>query len=103
MTTKSLGVFMILLATTCVSSSAFAAKHSTGKMTCEEFLSLDEVSRPQAVYWADGYGWGGQEDAYLDFDRENQLVPMVVEECTKNPTHKFISKVKTVSKKKAVS
>jgi hypothetical protein len=103
MTKKSLTPFMILLASSCISSSAFAAKQSGSKMTCQDFLSLDEVSRPRAVYWADGYGWGGQQDAYLDFDRENELVPTVVEECTKNPTHKFVSKVKAVSKKKATS
>jgi hypothetical protein len=97
---KSVSLLMGVIACIGLSVPAFAAKKSANKMTCEDFIALDEVSRPEAVYWADGYNWYGQnDDAYIDFSQNDQLVPMVVSECTKTPKEKFVAKVKTVSKK----
>jgi len=94
-------LFLLSIALSC---SVFAvtarAANKSAKMTCEDFIALDEVSRPKAVYWADGYNWYGQsEDAVIDFDRDDRLVPVLVTECTKTPKHKFVAKVKAVVKK----
>lgn len=70
-------------------------------MTCKDFIALDEVSRPKAYYWAEGYNRFGEEDAVIDFDRQDRLIPMLVEECTKTPSHALIKKVKEVHKKVA--
>jgi hypothetical protein len=76
------------------------AANKSANMTCEDFIALDEISRPKAVYWADGYNWYGQPDeAVIDFDRDDRLVPVIVTECTKNPKHKFVAKVKAIAKK----
>ncbi len=89
------------------SSSAMAASKKTvdvskpAKITCEDFLTLDEVVKPKLVYWANGYNWwGSREDPYLDVEETDRLVPMVVQECVKAPTSTFVSKVKEVSKAK---
>jgi len=40
-----------------------AAKKPISKMTCEDFVSLDESFQPKAVYWAVAYGSQGQPEA----------------------------------------
>jgi acid stress chaperone HdeA len=70
------------------------------ELTCEEFLSYDEVTRPQIVYWSEGLtGKGKPEDAVIDIDRINSLVPVVVEDCTKDPKSSYWQKIKRDIKK----
>ena len=72
----------------------------TAKMTCEDFIALDEVARPKVIYWADGFNRKGQiDDEVIDFGRDDRLVPMLVEECAKNPKHSLVAKVKAEAKK----
>jgi acid stress chaperone HdeA len=69
-------------------------------MTCEEFLSYDEVTRPQIVYWSEGMNRKGKpEDAFIDVDRTNRLVPVLVEDCTKEPSASYWTKMKQEFKK----
>jgi acid stress chaperone HdeA len=69
-------------------------------LTCEEFLSYDEVTRPQIVYWSEGLnGKGKPEDAVIDIDRINSLVPVLVEDCTKEPKSSYWQKIKRDIKK----
>ena len=70
------------------------------KMTCEDFIALDEVSRPKLVYWAEGFNRKGKpEDAVFDVDTTDRLVPVLVEVCTKAPKESFWKKVKEEFKK----
>jgi acid stress chaperone HdeA len=70
------------------------------ELTCEEFLSYDEVTRPQIVYWSEGLnGKGKPEDAVIDIDRINSLVPVLVEDCTKDPKSSYWQKIKREFKK----
>ena len=65
------------------------------ELTCEEFLSYDEVTRPQIVYWSEGLnGKGKSENAVIDLDRTNSLVPVLVEDCRKEPQVSYWSKLK---------
>jgi acid stress chaperone HdeA len=65
------------------------------ELTCEEFLSYDEVTRPQIVYWSEGLnGKGKPEDAVIDIDRINSLVPVLVEDCTREPKSSYWQKMK---------
>lgn len=70
------------------------------ELTCEEFLSYDEVTRPQIVYWSEGMnGKGKPETAVIDLDRTNSLVPVLVEECRKDPHTSYWTKMKQEFKK----
>lgn len=74
---------------------AKAAKVATGtkaaKMTCEDFIALDEVSKPKVVYWGEGFNRKGKaQDAVLDVERTDSLVPVLIEECKKAPTESFV-------------
>jgi hypothetical protein len=83
-----------------LSTVALAATPST-KTTCEEFIQLDEVSRPKLVYFLDGFDRKGDAIETVDFDQNDRLVPVIVEECTKNPKHLLAKKIKAVQKKTA--
>jgi hypothetical protein len=70
------------------------------ELTCEEFLSYDEVTRPQIVYWSEGMnGKGKPETAEIDVDRVNSLVPVLVEDCRKEPQTSYWTKLKQEFKK----
>ncbi len=70
------------------------------KMSCQEFVELDEVSQPQVVYWSEGFTKKGKpSNATIDMDTTNQLLPVLVEDCTKEPKSSFWSKVKMEFKK----
>jgi acid stress chaperone HdeA len=78
--------------------AAKAIKPTT--LTCEEFLSYDDVTRPQIVYWSEGLNRQGKpEDAVIDVDRTNRLVPVLIEDCTKEPSASYWTKMKQEFKK----
>jgi hypothetical protein len=65
------------------------------KMTCEEFVALDDVVKPKVVYWAEGYNKKGKPtDSVVDVDETDRLVPMIVEECKETPKLSFWEKLK---------
>jgi acid stress chaperone HdeA len=75
-----------------------------GALTCEEFLTYDDVTRPEIVYWAEGASKKGKPgEAIIDVDRTNTLVPMVIDECTHTPKAAFIAKEHEASKKASTS
>lgn len=77
-----------------------ASKKPISKMTCEEFVGLDETFQPKAVYWAVAYGSKGQPEAEaIEVDGVEKVVPFVVEECKKAPKETFWQKVQAEWKK----
>ena len=89
-----------ILACASVSIPVLAANHSAN-MTCEDFIGLDAATQPKVVYWAQGFNYGGKtEDAIIDFDQNDSMVPALVRECLKNPKQLFISQVKAECKKR---
>jgi LysM repeat protein len=76
-------------------SHAAATKKPLAKMTCEDFVGLDESFQPKAVYWAVAYGSKGQPEAEdAQVDGIETLTPVVVQECKKAPKESFWQKVK---------
>jgi hypothetical protein len=77
-----------------------AAKKPLAKMTCEDFVELDESFQPKAVYWAVAYGKGGKPEAdEVAVEGVETVVPVVVQECKKAPKESFWAKVKAEWKK----
>src|SRR5262245_16951605 len=74
-----------------------------GKMTCEDFLALDETIQPKAVIYAVAYAKGGKpEAAMVDIEATDTVTPLVIEECKAKPKESFWAKVKAeVAKLKA--
>ena len=63
------------------------------KMTCDEFVDLDDTVKPEAVYWAAGYNAGVKEQAVGEVDLERD-VGVVVIDCKQAPKESFWTKVK---------
>ena len=77
-----------------------AAKKPLAKMTCEDFVGLDETFQPKAIYWAVAYGKHGQPEAEaVDVEGVETVVPFVVEACKKAPKESFWQKVQAEWKK----
>jgi acid stress chaperone HdeA len=77
-----------------------AAKKPLAKMTCEDFVGLDETLQPKAVYWAVAYGKHGKPDAEaVDVEGIETVIPFVVQECKKAPKESFWQKVEAEWKK----
>ena len=70
------------------------------KLTCEDFVGLDESFQPKAIYWAAAYGkHGASEGDVLDVEGIETVVPVIVDECQKTPKESFWEKVKAEIKK----
>ena len=65
------------------------------KMTCQEFVDLDQSVRPEAVYWAQGYNKATKpktdEVGEVDLERD---VAVVYEECKQAPKESLWAKIK---------
>jgi hypothetical protein len=96
-TSPNLLVFMLICAS--ASTPALAATY-TGKMSCKEFTAADKGAQPKMIYWAEGLSREGRaEEAMLDLDRTERLIPVVVDECMKNPQHFLVAQIKEAHKK----
>ncbi len=70
-------------------------KKPLGKMTCEDFLALDETVQPNLVYFAAAYAKGGEpEAAMLDVEGTEKITPILIEDCKTEPKESFWKKVK---------
>ena len=69
--------------------------HKPARMTCEEYVMLDDVVKPKVVYWAEGFNQKGKEDdAVVDIAATDKLVPILVDECKETPKASFWEKIK---------
>lgn len=108
MNTKQLTVAMtavIMLASSTVVFSADAAPKAEtskvastkplGKLTCEEFVSFEDVIKPQYVIAAAAHTKGGKaKNTVIEMVDTDTLVPVLIEECQKAPTESFWEKLK---------
>jgi hypothetical protein len=84
----------VVLAVT-MATPVLAATHTPAKMTCGEFLALDDVVRPKVVFWAEGFNNRGKPvDAIVDVEATDRLVPVLVEACKENPKLSFWQKTR---------
>jgi len=91
-----------VVATTLFASSTVAfgqsstSKKAVEKMTCEDFVALEDSFKPDAINWAVAYGEDGKpESAGVNVEGIQQIVPVVIEACQKTPKESFLQKVKT--------
>ena len=90
-----------VVATTLLASPVLALGQSSSskkpieKMTCEEFVGLEDSFKPDAVRWAMAYGRDGKpESAGVSVEGIQEIVPVVIEACQKTPKESFWQKVK---------
>jgi hypothetical protein len=95
-------VLMGALLTTSLISPVSAAPLKPAKMTCEDYVVLDDVIKPKVMYWTEGFNKNGQlVDDVFDVDETDKLIPVLVAECQKNPKVPLREKVKELKSVKA--
>jgi NAD-dependent SIR2 family protein deacetylase len=83
----------VLLTTTMI-SPVMAAKHKPAEMSCEQFMALDDVIKPKVVYWNEGFMYKGKQvDPIVDIEETDQLIPVLITECQKNPKASLKEKI----------
>jgi acid stress chaperone HdeA len=83
-------------------TGAFAdsATKPLGKMTCEDFLAVDDSFKPKLVYYTVAYAKGGKpEAAVIDVEGTEKITPLLIEECKAKPKASFWQKVKAELRK----
>jgi hypothetical protein len=69
------------------------------EMTCEEFLSYDEITRPKIGFLSEGLNGKGKSDhSVFDIERTNSLVPVLIQECQREPKTSYWQKMKSAFK-----
>jgi len=46
-----------------LAAQSSAANKPLGKMTCADFIAMDDQFKPKMVYWAVAYGQGGKPES----------------------------------------
>ena len=63
------------------------------KMTCDEFVAMDDTVKPEAVFWSEGYNAGVKKEDVTQVDLERDINVVVVD-CKQAPKESFWTKVK---------
>jgi hypothetical protein len=72
-----------------------AATQKPVKMTCDEFVAVDDAVKPKLVYWAEGFNAKGKPvDQIVDVERTDKLIPVLITECKETPKATFWQRVK---------
>jgi len=95
-----------VIAAALVASSTFTfaasseVKKPLGKMTCADFLGIEDNFKPKVVYWAVARGQGGKpESAGVNVAGIEKMIPVVVDACKNAPKDSFWEKIKAEVKK----
>jgi acid stress chaperone HdeA len=87
-----------------VARAAQEQKIAPAKMTCADFVQVDEAYKPALVYWVAGVdklGVTGTETTIVD--TAEPVGATVTEACRKDPDTKFMSKVRAMIKSKEIA
>ena len=91
---------LVASSTGALAAQSSAANKPLGKMTCEDFIAMDEQFKPKMVYWAVAYGQGGKpESAGVNIEGTEKMIVALGEACKKTPKESFWEKVKAEVKK----
>lgn len=71
---------------------------SPAKMTCEEFVAVDDVYRPTLVCWVAGVDQLGVRETDTMVTDTATPIGIIVEECKKTPKMAFKTKVRQLYK-----
>jgi len=102
----AIGIYIALVCSATAATPPTAGKLTRpikpARLTCEEFLSFDDMTRPKIVYWSEGLTRKDNPDgAVFDVDMTRSLVPYLVEECTKQPRASYWKTMQDTLKRSA--
>jgi acid stress chaperone HdeA len=75
---------------------ADSVKKPLGKVTCEDFIGIDDIIKPQYIIAAAAHTKGGKaKNVIIEVIDTETLVPVLIEECQKAPKESFWAKLKS--------
>lgn len=90
-------IFSGVLLTVALASPAIAAQQKVTKMTCQDFLQVDDVVKPKLVYFAEGFNKKGKpEGDVFETETTDHYYPILIEECQKTPEANLMKMIKKV-------
>jgi acid stress chaperone HdeA len=98
-----IGLFVVGVVVAQGAQAQTTTKVKPMKMTCEEFVALDDSQKPAVVYYAAGVTSGGMQETDEVMVDTATPVATVVEECKKTPKMKFLTKFKQLLKSGTVT
>ncbi|MFM0201853.1 HdeA/HdeB family chaperone [Paraburkholderia fungorum] len=98
----------VLLVLVCIAAAQAASaqekKVSPVKMTCADYVAVDEMYRPALIYWVAGVDkLGIKETDTIVVDTAHPVSETVAQACTEDPQASFVSKVRSMIKSKKIS
>jgi acid stress chaperone HdeA len=102
---KSAKILMVLICLAVAQAASAQEKSvSPAKMSCADYVAVDEAYRPALVYWVAGIDkLGVKETDTLVVDTAHPVGMTVMEACTQDPHASFVSKVRSMIKTKKLS
>lgn len=87
--------YLLLAAAALYAQTAHAdAKKPVANWTCEEFLAVEGDFQPKVVYWASAKAKSGKPGGIVDIEGTEKVVPIIVDDCQKEPSSSFMTKLK---------
>lgn len=81
-------------------NSKSVEKKALDKITCEQFLAVEDVYQPKVIYWAVAHAQKGKPgNAIVNIEGTEKIIPIVIDACKKEPKASFWDKVKEEVKK----
>ncbi len=77
---------------------ALAATRADKNKTCAEFVQFDDVTRPKLFYWFKGFDRQGNPEGKIDLEQYDRTLPILTEECKKDPKHLLAKKLQELEK-----
>ena len=72
-----------------------APKKAAEKITCREFIALDDEFKPHVVSYALGYDKAKREDAeVIDVTGVNKVVPIIITSCKAKPNDTLLQRIR---------
>lgn len=89
-TVAYLSIFAVVLSAGVSIAQAAAPAAPSGKsvvkMTCQDYLALDDTFKPKFIYYAVGHGKKGNPEAILDVAGTDKIQPELDQYCKANLT-----------------
>ncbi|MEK4033643.1 acid-activated periplasmic chaperone HdeA [Methylocystis sp. IM3] len=87
--------YLVLAGAALCAQAAFADdKKPVSNWSCEEFLAVEGDIQPKVIYWATAKAKSGKPGSIVDIEGTEKVVPMVIDDCKKETSGSFMTKVK---------
>jgi acid stress chaperone HdeA len=98
-TISSVAIALSFGSSPAIAQSSAARQPIRQHMTCSEFLRVDDLAKPEIVYWLATRSGGGTGAAVVDADTTDRMVPTLVERCKDAPNALLLQQLKAETEK----